>query len=207
MTLRYAPGATQGGRTGHPEQDRRIALDAGHGASRGRAFTGAHGNGLVEDDLALDLVTRIGHHLRATGYDTVIVRPDAKLVALATRGKRAIDAHCDLFVSVHLNAGPASAGGVEAFVAEGDQRSRAFAERLVQAISTHGLRNRGAKWDSQSQYSRLRVLRDTYRHMPAVLLEIGFVTNAHDARLLADKHFREAVAVEIAASLPPSVRW
>ncbi len=57
------------------------------------------------------------------------------------------------------------------------------------------------KWDSQSQYSRLRVLRDTYRHMPAVLLEIGFLTNPHDARLLADKHFREAVAEEIADAL------
>jgi N-acetylmuramoyl-L-alanine amidase len=197
MTLRYAPGATQG--------NRRVALDAGHGASRGRAFTGAHGNGLVEDDLALDFVTRIGHHLRLAGYDTVIARPDGKLVALATRGKRALDGHCDLFVSIHLNAGPASANGVEVFVAEGDTRSRALAERLVEAISTHGLRNRGAKWDSQSQYSRLRVLRDTYRHMPAVLLEIGFLTSAHDARLLADKHWRGAVAGDPAHALAQSV--
>ena len=187
----------------HPElvEGRRIALDAGHGASRGHPYTGAHGNGLIEDELALDFVTRIGHHLREAGYDTVIIRPDAKLVALATRGKRAIDGHCDLFLSVHANAGPVSAHGVEAFVAEGDSRGRAIAQRLVDAVSKHGLHNRGARWDSQSQCSRLRVLRDTYRHMPAVLLEVGFLTNAHDAGLLADKHFREAVAVEIAASL------
>lgn len=174
-----------------------IALDAGHGASRGHPFTGAHANGLVEDELALDFVNRIGHHLRATGYDTVIIRSDAKLIALATRGKRAIDAHCDLFVSIHLNAGTARAHGVEAYVAEGDHRSRLIAQRLVNLISKHGLANRGVKWDSQSHYSGLRVLRDTYRHMPAVLLEIGFLTNAGDARLLADKHFREAVASEI----------
>lgn len=195
--------------TEHPElsrraelvEGRRVALDAGHGASRGHPFTGAHGNGLIEDELAFDFVTRIGHHLRLIGYDTVITRPDGRLVALATRGKRAIDGHCDLFLSIHLNAGPASAQGVEAFVAEGDTRSRALAERLTAAISAHGLRNRGAKWDSQSQYSSLRVLRDTYRHMPAVLLEIGFLTNAHDAKLLADKHFREAVAEGITAAL------
>ncbi len=84
----------------------RIALDAGHGASRGHAHRDAPRNGLVEDDLALDFVTRIGHHLRLIGYDTVITRPDGKLVALATRGKRAIDGHCDLFISIHLNAGP-----------------------------------------------------------------------------------------------------
>jgi len=193
MTLRYALRTTQG--------NRKVALDAGHGASRGHPFSGAHGNGLIEDDLALDFVARIGHHLREAGYDTVIIRPDAKLVALATRGKRAIDTHCDLFLSIHLNAGPASATGAEAFVAEGDSRSRILAERLVDAVSKHGMTNRGVKWDSQSQCSRLRVLRDTYRHMPAVLLEIGFLTNAHDAKLLADKHFREAVAEQIAAAL------
>lgn len=195
MTLRYAPGATQG--------NRKVALDAGHGASRGHAFTGASANGLVEDDLAFDFVTRIGHHLRLIGYDTVIIRPDAKLVALATRGKRAIQAHCDLFLSIHCNAGPASANGVEAFVAKGDTCSRAIAQRLVEAISKHGMKNRGVKWDSQSQHSSLRVLRDTYKHMPAILLEIGFLTNSHDAQLLKAKHFREAVAVEIAARLVP----
>jgi N-acetylmuramoyl-L-alanine amidase len=178
-----------------------VALDAGHGASRGRASSGAHGNGLIEDDLSLDFVTRIGHHLRLIGYDTVITRPDAALVALATRGKRAIDAHCDLFVSIHVNAGPASATGVEAYVSEGDTRSRELANRLLAAIAKHGLRNRGAKWDSQSQYSSLEVLRDTHKHMPAVLLEIGFLTNANDAKLLADKQWREAVAIEIAQSI------
>lgn len=175
----------------------RIALDAGHGASRGHPFTGAHANGLVEDDLALDFVTRIGHHLRLAGYDTVLIRPDARLVALATRGRRAVDGHCDLFLSIHHNAGPPEAHGVEAYVAEGDSRSHHIAERLLAGTSKHGLHNRGVKWDSQSHYSRLRVLRDTNQHMPAVLLEIGFLTNHGDTRLLADKHFRETVASEI----------
>ena len=60
------------------------------------------------------------------------------------------------------------------------------------------------KWDSRSQHSRLRVLRDTYRHMAAVLLEIGFLTNDHDAALLNDRFFREAVAISVAARL---VSW
>lgn len=172
-------------------------MDAGHGASRGCPFTGAHANGLIEDDLALDFVKRIGHHLRLAGYETVIIRPDASLVALATRGRKAISAHCDLFISVHLNAGPPGARGAEAYVAEGDERSRRIAERLLEAIHRRGLQNRGVKWDSQSQYHKLRVLRDTYRHMPAVLLEIGFLTNVLDAAMLTSRHFREALASEI----------
>ncbi len=176
----------------------KIALDAGHGASRGHAFTGAHGNGLIEDYLALDFVTRIGHHLRAAGQNTVFTRPTKTLTSLSKRGKMAVAADCDLFLSIHLNAGAAQANGVEALVAENDKRSFAIAKRLAKVISAHGLRNRGAKWDSQSQHSKLRVLRDTYRHMPAVLLEIGFVTNTGDAALLADKHYRETIAYEIA---------
>lgn len=179
----------------------KIALDAGHGASRGRPFTGAHGNGLIEDDLALDFVTRIGHHLRLAGHKTVIVRPDARLIALATRGKRAIEAHCDLFLSVHLNAGSTRAHGVEAYVAEGDERSQAVAKRLMHAVARHGLANRGVKWDSQSQHSKLRVLRDTYRHMPSVLLEIGFLTNVGDAESLSNRHWREAVSSDIAEGI------
>ena len=50
----------------------KIALDAGHGASRGHQFTGAHANGLIEDDLALDFVIRIGHLIRLAGHDTLI---------------------------------------------------------------------------------------------------------------------------------------
>lgn len=172
-------------------------MDAGHGASRGRAFTGAHANGLVEDDLAFDFGTRIGHHLRLAGYETALIRPDARLVALATRGKRAIDGQCDLFLSIHHNAGPSGARGAEAYAAHGDERSRKLAERLLDTLHTCGLRNRGVKWDTQSRYRRLRVLRDTFRHMPAVLLEIGFLTNVSDAAMLRDRHFREAVASEI----------
>ena len=176
----------------------RIALDAGHGARPGRPYTGAAANGLVEDEIALDLVRRIGHHLRAAGHKTVYTRPDNKLIALSKRGIIAKEANCGLFLSIHCNAGPRAACGVEAFVAKGDSASRNIAQRLVAEVSAQGLRYRGVKWDCDSQYSRLAVLRDTYRHMPAILLEVGFLTNPNDARLLSDKHFRETVAIEIA---------
>lgn len=175
-----------------------VALDAGHGASRGHSFTGACANGLVEDNLALDFITRIGHHLRLAGHSTVYTRADKNLVPLGSRGKIAVASNCDLFLSIHCNAGPSSANGVEAFIALGDSRSRKIAEKLVDIITMKGMKSRGVKWDSQSQYSRLRVLRDTYRRMPAVLIEIGFLTNLNDVKMLRDKHWREETAKEIA---------
>lgn len=176
----------------------KAALDAGHGAHRGRTFTGARANGLVEDELALDFVRRIGHHLRIAGHQTVYTRPDARLVPLSSRGRTALETGCDVFLSIHCNAGPAQANGVEAFVARTDTRSRALAQALADAVSRCRMNSRGVKWDSQSQHRRLRVLRDTYREMPAVLLELGFLTNADDASLLKDRYFRESVSISIA---------
>ena len=188
-----------------PTKIYKAALDAGHGSSRGLAHTGCAANGLVEDDLALDFITRIGHHVRLERHKPTIKRTDSKLVSLVERGRIAIASGCDLFVSIHINAGPATANGVEAFVAQGDKRSQAIAQRLVGRVIRHGLRDRGVKWDSLSQYSRLKVLRDTCRYMPALILEIGFLTSLHDAALLKDKYWREAVSMDIAEGIiaPP----
>lgn len=179
----------------------KAALDAGHGARPGRPHTGAAANGLAEDDVALDLVKRIGHHLRAAGHETFYTRSDERLVPLAGRAKIARDAHCDVFLSIHCNSGPPSASGVEAFAAESDNRSLALAQRLVEAVADCGMRNRGAKWDSQSAHSRLAVLRGTYKKMPAVLLEVGFLTSPHDSKLLRDRWFLDAAAKAIARTL------
>lgn len=176
----------------------KIALDAGHGSTSKQKYTGAAANGLIEDEVALDIVRRIGHHLRLAGVKTIFTRPDQEKTALSARGKMAVAEDCDLFLSIHCNAGPETANGVEAFVAEGDTRSDKIAEALVASVSTKGMNCRGVKQDCQSQYKSLRVLRDTYRHMPAVLLEIGFLTNTRDARFLRDKFFREAVSIGIA---------
>ncbi|OFX13637.1 MAG: hypothetical protein A2Z18_07165 [Armatimonadetes bacterium RBG_16_58_9] len=183
-----------------------VALDAGHGASRGRLHTGACANSLVEDILALDFVVRIGHHLRKAGHRTYYTRPDDNLVPLATRGKSAVSRGCDMFLSIHCNAGPAFANGVEAYVVEDDARSHKIAEGLVKAVVQEGIRSRGVKWDSHSRHSRLRVLRDTYRYMPAVLLEIGFLTNDHDAALIKNKSFREAVAISLSRVIQDSLQ-
>jgi N-acetylmuramoyl-L-alanine amidase len=183
----------------------RVALDAGHGSVPGHGHTGAAANGLIEDQVALDMVKRIGHHLRAAGHETVLTRPDEKLVTLAQRTAVAKAHRCDMFLSIHCNAGRPSASGVEAFVAEGDQRSRAIAIRLVDAVASHGLPSRGVKWDSNSQYSRLAVLRGTYKAMPAVLLEVGFLSNAHDVGLLREAGFREEAAKVVGQAVVGSV--
>ena len=181
-----------------------IALDAGHGARPGRANTGAAANGLIEDEIALDMVKRIGHHLRAAGHQTIITRPNKDMVSLNRRAWLARFHRCDLFLSVHCNAGPVSASGVEEFVVRNDKRSYAIARGIIKPIVGLGLCSRGVKWDDQGQHPRLAVLRGTYLQMPAVLLELGFLTNAKDAALLRDRKWRERAAIAVADAVSRS---
>lgn len=179
----------------------KAALDAGHGARSGRPHTGACANGLVEDDVVLDLVGRIGHYLRAAGWQTVLTRPGSELVGITERARAARYSGADVFVSIHCNAGTPTASGVEAFVVKNDHPSRELAGRLVVAVAKCGLRNRGVKWDSESRHSRLGALRGTYLKMRAVLLEVGFLTSQGDSALLKDRKFRDMVAQAIAQTL------
>jgi len=64
-----------------------------------------------------------------------------------------------------------------------------------------GLKSRGVKKDSQSQHSRLGVLRGTCHHMPALLVEIGFLTNTEDAAKMKSKPWLDGLAYEIANAI------
>lgn len=94
----------------------------------------------------------------------------------------------DLVIAIHMNAAVSeSATGVECFYSD-----KAPAKRRVQAAVMAetfarevGLRNRGAKADSESARKSLAILGDT--DCPAVLLEMGFVTNACDVEAVKTK--------------------
>lgn len=180
----------------------KVCLDAGHGY-KGTRPTGAAANGLIEDDIALDFVTRVGHFIRKGGGETVLTRPTGTFVTLGSRGALAVKNGCDMFISFHCNAaGSASARGAEIFVAYGDYNGKRKAEALLERICAGGaLTSRGVKWDNQSQHSSLRVLRDTYKHMPAMLIEMGFLTNERDAAFLKSKTWREAISEKIAQKI------
>lgn len=183
----------------------RIALDAGHGFVDGRP-TGAVGHGLNEDATALTIVNKLRWYLTKAGCEVVLTRPGISLVPLAERGRTARAKHCDAFISVHINAASdPNANGAEVLIAEADHHSAPFAEKLLDAMVRCGLKRRGVKWDSQSQHSRLKVLRDTYSAMPAVLIEAGFITNPSDAAKLANAKWLDMLAKGLADTVTASM--
>jgi N-acetylmuramoyl-L-alanine amidase len=135
-----------------------------------------------------------------------MTRDDEKFVELKTRAKIAKQQKCSAFISIHCNAGPATAQGAEAFIVNTDQRSAELADRIIDVLTANGMKSRGIKPDNKGQHSSLSVLRNTYSRMPATLVELGFLTNQADALRLKDKAWVENVSSGMAGAIADYLR-
>jgi MYXO-CTERM domain-containing protein len=155
----------------------KIVIDPGHGGSD----PGGVGSGLQEKNIVLDVSTRFRNLLNADSSDV--------FVSLSARAAYSNNNGAARFMSIHSNAfSTASANGTETFsYSEGG--TGAALRNLVQAemIAAWGLTNRGNKT------ANFAVLRDTAA--PAVLHELGFITNAGDAAKLGSATERQKAAV------------
>ncbi len=164
----------------------KIYIDQGHNPQSPNA--GAEGNGYREQDLVYEIGIRLRDLLLSNGnFEVRLSRPTPQ-TQLGTSNasslrERTADANrwgADYFISLHTNAGVPSASGTEAFVYSIPSSAERLAEDIVEGITEQtGLRDRGV-------FARpsLYVLRRT--SMPAVLVELGFISNSNDASLMAN---------------------
>lgn len=166
-----------------------IVIDPGHGGSD----PGAVGiGGLREKDIVFPVAQRVATLLEQQGAQVVLTRQDDRTLDLSPRVQTAQRYGADMFISLHANAISMSrpdVNGVETYYYSSSDRpvAEAIQRSLLQAT---GMRDRGAK------SARFYVLVNT--SMPSALVEMGFVTGAEDAALLADPEFRELIAYAIA---------
>ncbi len=165
----------------------RIFIDQGHNP---RDFnTGAVGNGFFEQDITYEIGRRLfllfdnneefEPRLSRPTPDTVLGTNNT--TALVTRVQAANAFRADLFLSLHANASVnSSVSGSECLVysPESTVAVAVSGEILSQLAEITGLPNRGIFYRPG-----LYVLRRTA--MPAVLVEMGFITNQTDAELMA----------------------
>ena len=163
----------------------KIYIDQGHNPENPNA--GAEGNGLKEQTLTYRIGQELATLLRANpNYEVRLSRPtptsalgSSNSTSLQARVNDANTWGADYFISLHTNASDnRSASGVEAFAYSQPSRAFSLGESIVENLSAAtGLRNRGLK-----VRPGLFVLRRTT--MPAVLVEMGFITNPQDAALM-----------------------
>ena len=165
----------------------KIYIDQGHNPKNPNA--GAEGNGLREQDIVYPIGIRLAALLNANpNFEARLSRPtpntqlgSTNSESLRIRVNEANSWGADYFISLHTNASETpAAGGVEAFAFSRPSAAFSLGEDILQNLSeATGLRNRGMK-----ARTNLYVLRKT--SMPAVLVELGFITNPRDAFLMRD---------------------
>ena len=166
----------------------KIYIDQGHNPVNPNA--GAEGNGLREQNVVYTIGQELAALLRANGnFEVRLSRPtpqtqlgSSNASSLAARVSDANSWGADYFISLHNNASELSAAtGSEAFAYSTGSRGFALGEDILAGLEAQtGLPNRG-------MFTRpsLYVLKRT--NMPAVLVELGFITNSRDARLMSER--------------------
>ena len=169
----------------------KIFIDQGHNPT-GFHNTGAVGQGLFEQDITYQVGVYLAELLNNDPrFDARLSRPTADTVlgtnnatSLAERVRLANTWPADYFISIHANASvnPA-ANGTEVYIYRRYTQANWLAEQVLDGIvETVGTRNNGVRVNSS-----LYVLRRT--NMPAILVEMAYISNPSDAEKLRDNQF------------------
>jgi N-acetylmuramoyl-L-alanine amidase len=166
-----------------------IFIDAGHGGTNPGAV---NSYGMKEAVINLDVALRLGRILEEKGYNIVYSRTDDTTVSLTDRAYSANVAGASYFISIHCNSNENPAiNGTETFYYRDNSVGEDFAivvnNALVKEIGTKNLGTFSANF---------AVLRKT--SMPAILVELAFISNPQEAELLSETSFREKCAIGIA---------
>jgi N-acetylmuramoyl-L-alanine amidase len=176
-----------------------VVIDPGHGGPD----RGCTGNGLEEATVVEDLAARIEGRLAATGVHAYLTRGSAVANELdeVTRAEFANETGANLVISLHVDGHPnPEASGVATYFyghdrpgansAIGEMFAGLIQREIVARTDLVDCRTHAKTWD---------LLRHT--RMAAVRVELGYVTNPHDAARLADPHFRDVVAEAIVVAV------
>ncbi len=172
----------------------KIFVDAGHGGTD----PGAVGNSVIEQYVNLNVALELAELLEQGGYEVMLYRSTptenvlpGKSADLTNRARMANNWGADYFVSIHTNSSPnPSANGFEVYVYRLGTRAQALAESIVRAfVSRLGSKDNGVR---QANFA---VLRQT--DMPAVLVELGYLSNPTEALNLNSPAWQRAAAQAI----------
>lgn len=185
-----------------------IVVDPGHGGDDpGAHVPNPEGAGEVEEKaLVVPYAMAIRDALLEAQYTTRLTRTGDTFVGLSERAEIANQSHAICFISIHANAASVEARNGAWILYDDKTRpkdGKALAESVFHQISMiPGLADKspqaevfpdGSSWVAGRQ---LTVLSKT--RMPAILIELGFLTNEGDLGQLLDPETRKVVAQAVA---------
>lgn len=179
----------------------KVCLDYGHGTNpNGGGDPGAvDGLSVAEKDnvttkeshMTLLIGKKVAAKLRLIkDIQVVETRTTETFVSLDARCRIADNSKCDILVSIHLDSSKPQAHGITSFCykfgGKGEKLAKMIHHRLIRIT---GLTDRGVK---EENFQVLRV-----PMAPAVLLELGFISNPREEETIHTTTFQDKVAQEI----------
>lgn len=164
-----------------------IVIDPGHGGTD----SGAVGkNGIQEKNVVLKVakeIEKLNKYLFQNRFEIYLTRYTDTLISLRDRTKLAEKLKADLFISLHCNHSEnRNAKGIEVYVFNRKNKrtksSILYAYRIQKAMQQNlGFKTRGVK------FADFQVLREASNKYPALLIEMGFLSN-RDESLYLNEH-------------------
>ncbi|NLY46751.1 MAG: N-acetylmuramoyl-L-alanine amidase [Tissierella sp.] len=164
----------------------KVFLDPGHGGKD----PGAVGNNLREKDITLAVALKVGQILKRHNVEVLYSRTTDVFVDLTPRANMANNAKADVFVSIHVNSfNNPSAQGLETFSHTGSIKGAELAKDIQDSLLQAELytKNRGIKTANFTVIAKST--------MPAVLVELAFISNIDDSKILRNQQLEIAESV------------
>jgi N-acetylmuramoyl-L-alanine amidase len=172
-----------------------VVVDAGHGGKDPGTMVGS----TDEKHINLQVAKKVAALLTQRGITVVMTRQDDHFVELEDRADVANRRGADLFVSIHCDSSPdREMRGFTIYVArdasrEAYQAARSISTSMKAASDTRGIR--------EADYKVLVLTR-----CPAVLVELGYLSNSADARRLQDAAFQTRLAQAVTDGILATLR-
>ncbi|NLO89951.1 MAG: N-acetylmuramoyl-L-alanine amidase CwlD [Clostridia bacterium] len=181
-----------------------VVIDPGHG---GPDSGGIGPSGVLEKDITLQFAKKLALQFSRAGSAVVLTREDDRDLStpgkslserkredLSNRVKLAENRKADIFLSIHTNAFGTRWTGAQTFYHNKSEESK----RLAECIQTEIIRIMG-------NTKRKPLPLDTYilrnLKVPAVIVEVGFLSNPGEEKLLQDEHYQNKMAYAIYAGV------
>lgn len=172
-----------------------VVLDAGHGG----IDPGATKSGIKEKDLNYIILNQYAkEYFASSDIKVYYTRLSDVKIDLYERADFAAEIGADLFLSLHMNANNSSSvTGTQVFYSTSNNKKNSaglnsylLAKTLVNNLSSSlNSKNRGA---TSSEFVVVK-----YNTVPAVLIELGFMTNANELKLLSSSSYQKKAAKTI----------
>lgn len=175
----------------HPTKIK-VVIDAGHGGKD----TGAQSNSILEKQIVSDVSAQLKELCIDKNIEIILLRTKDEFMSLQERISKIKSLSPDLVISLHANySSNRERNGVEVFVAENEftVKSSYFGTKILESFKRKDFKT------SVIQSANVYLLK--HLNCPAVIVELGFLSNAEDMKYLTSEFGKKFLAKQIVSSL------